>query len=279
MNIYKAPIVPKSLQTPEGLADEAWHFANAIAAGRWKYRNVQQVEHSSKIIESVGEGYNLAEYYGEPIFNEIILSFTALKEYVRTKNGYELLPAYEITSTTSQDITKDEIPDHVLEELIEDAEIEGHPLHEILSDPNSQVSDLKLDTFEDFDIERSQEVTYNINHEGEFDDYTMRYFYSINGANTHEAVYSHSLSQIEWMPIIAADGLAIEHRPIVLQALFEANIESDAREIDASYERFLSDKDFSELTEFGAVGKDVHIRQALGMLSMASSGYIDLRKR
>lgn len=279
MNIDRAPKIAKRLQTPEHLVDEAWHFANTLAAGRWSHERIKEVETIQKIIESVGDDYELDEHYGEAIFDEVIVTFSALKQYVETKRGYVLAPTYSITSSTSQFITKDEIPENVFNQIIHDADDEDHPLNVAIEESGMQTSDLHLDTLEDFDVERTQEVTYLIGHDGEIEEYMLRYFYCIDDINVHEVMYSYSVCDAMWAPISLADGSVLEKKPIVLAALNEAEVDTASKDIDASFDRFLIDEDFQTLTEFSAQPRQEHIRRALGMISLASSGYIDLRKR
>jgi len=275
MNIDRAPNVPKRSLTSERLLDEASRFANGLAAGRWKHQRIQEVQLTRKIVESFGDEYEVDEHSGKAIFDEVTISFSGLKRYVDTKNGEAIVSTYLLTSTTSQDISIEEMPANVLGEILKDASEEGHILY---VDPEE--SDVQpVDLLGDFEIQRNQEVAYEIDEDGELGEYTLRYFYTLDGDAVHETKYSNLEGQIVWNPIILADGTVSERKLFVLPKLNEANIEDEAQNIDASFEKFLSNRDIQELAEFSALPKEEHIRRVLGMIGMVSGGFVGLRKR
>ena len=280
MNIDRVPYVPKRLLTSEHLLDEASEFANTLGAGRWKYDRLKQVGLTRKVIESNGQEYEVGEQYGKAIFDEITISFSALKRYVDTEKGPVAVSTYEIISTTAQDITKEEIPSNILEEIIEDSKDNEHMLY-VEPEESDDVYDSGelaanvINLLDDYEIQRNQEMVYTIDEDGELDDYTLRYFYSLNGESVHEMDYTHSDNQLSWSPIHLADGSINERKPFVLPLLNEANLESEAKGLDASLEEFLTFQDLRELTEFSALPKEEHIRRILGMIGMVSSGIAD----
>ena len=279
MDINKSFNVPKRLHTPEYLVEQANSFANTLAAGRWNSHSIQEVGRISKIIEIIGDEFEMDEHYGSEVINTVTLSFAGMKEFVHTENEYLEVPAYVLTSTTGQEITKDEIPENVLKEIIEEAHIEEHPLHKLLNKDDPQMSDLYLDTFDDFTIERIQQALYTIDHKGEFEDYVLRYFYTIDGENVYEVFYTHSKSEITSIPTMLADGSEGEEKPISLDLLDEDTLEAEVLNIDVSHEKLLDSRDIRELNEFSELPKQEHIRRVLGMISLISSGQVEPRKR
>jgi hypothetical protein len=277
MNIYKSQNFPKRMLTSEHLNDEAWNFANTLAAGRWKHQAIKRVEITRSIIEQFGDGFDLPEHYGEPISNEVVISFMGLKRYMETERGFVMSPTYAIKSTTLQPVNKDEIPEGVVEEMIEDAKEKHHPLREIIRDKGLKVSDLPLNTFEDVDIQRIQEAIYPINHRGEFEDYILRYFYTVNDVNVHEVEYTQSNNEYIWNPVKMADGSLGENKPLILAELNEDSVESAAANFDDSFDKFLIDQNLQELTSYTELPKEEHIRRVLGMISMVSGNFVDLR--
>lgn len=275
MNIDRAPNVPKRSLTSEHLLDEAFRVANGLAAGRWKHQRIREVQMTRKIVESFGDEYEVDEHSGNAIFDEVTISFSGLKRYLDTKNGEAMVSTYLLTSTTSQDISIEEMPANVLGEILKDASEEGHILYVDPEESDAQPVDL----LGDFEIQRNQEVAYEIDEDGELGEYTLRYFYTLDGEAAHETKYSNLEGQIVWNPIILADGTVSERKPFVLSKLNEANIEDEVQNIDASFEKFLSNRDIQELAEFSALPKEEHIRRVLGMIGMVSGGFFGLRKR
>jgi len=275
MDINKERNIPKRLQTTEHLADEVWHLANNLSIGRWRFRDMQQVESMRGVIETLGEELERLDFEIEPVFNQVKLSFVASKLYIVTKRGDPGVPMYKLTSITSQDIEQDEIPADVLADILEDASHEGHALN----DEDGFLGLEPQELLQASELQRNQEVTYMIDYEGEFSDYTLRYFYSIDGVSVHEMEYSHSGREVLWNPIRLADGTVNESKPAVLLSLTNSTIEADVKNIDSSLERFLIERDVNDLAEFAELPNEEHVRRALGMVSMLSSGVIDLRKR
>jgi len=279
MNINKSFNVPKRLHTPEYLLAEAGSFANALAAGRWNNHSIQEVSQTSKIIEVIGDEFDTREIYGNEVINTVTLSFAGIKEFVPIDDEYIEVPSYVITGTIAQAITKDEIPENVLKEIIEEAHIEDHPLRKLLDKDDPQTSDLYLETFDDVEIERIQQGLYTIDYKGDFEDYVLRYFYTIDGDRVYEVFYTHSKNEITSIPTMLADGSEGEEKPIALNPLDEEAVEAEVLNIDASHEKLLDSRDIRELNEFSQLPKREHIRRVLGMISMISSGVVEPRKR
>jgi len=281
MNIDKFPNVNKRLQTPVGLANEAWHFANTLAAGKWRNQAVQEVEVTRRIIEKKGSPLEVDGREAEPIFTEIMISFSALKQYLGTRKSQPGAPLYTVTSTASQVIEKDAIPANVLEEIFEDASEEGHPLHiepeETDDEDNEYETDLEL--IDDFEIERTEQAAYTFDHKGAFEEYTLSYFYSLDGDVVHESAYASLNNEFIWNPIKLGNGPSLESRPFMALNQDEANVDNEVANMDTNLEKFLTLQEFNGLTEFSVVPEQERIRRVLRMISKVSSGFVDLRKR
>jgi len=287
MDINRAPHIAKRLQSPEGLANEAWHFANTLAAGRWGRDEVQGVEISRMITEAVGEVIERSDRDIEPIYNELTIAFSALKHQVDTDKGVFMVPKYSITCATSQNIDKEEIPLNVLNEILNDAETEDHPLKDIFDESKEESSEnlstesreFIIDSLDDMEIQRTQSVDYTISHEGEIEDYRVDYEYKLDETIVHEISYIDSQSQVIWYPIRLADDTVLERRPIMLLTLDELRLKQATQNIDSSIEQFMLNQDLLELSELAALPAEERIRQVLATISLISSGFIDLRKR
>lgn len=270
MNLERSPKIPKRLLNSEHLLAEASAFADVLAAGRWKYPTTKGVQRTDKFIESAGEDYEFDEEFDKVIVNAVTISFSALKRYVETEKGSVAVSTFTVTSTTSQEITKDEIPSNVMSEILEDAK---DPDHLLYIDP--EVSDVDAsDEIEGYDIRRNQEVVYSINNEGEIDDYTLRYYYSLDDESVHELEHSNSDNQILWNPIRLDDGSISERMPFGLADIDEAGIDGETENIDASFMKLLDFQDTQELDAFGALDEEEHIRRVLGMISIVSGGSV-----
>jgi len=272
MDIYKPHHVPKRLKTPDHLVDEAWHLANNLTIGRWNRRNIQRTEMTRSVIEVIGRETELRDQDIEAVFTDITISFSAVKFHSNPKLRDGDFPLYTLASTTSQNIAKSEIPQNVLDEILTDALEEGHPLY----DEPDELSMTPAEKLEGSTLERSQQVVYAIDYEGDFHDYTLGYSYSINSESVHQIDYTHSETRKH---LDAIDGTKDEVRSTEPVTLNGEAIEKDVNNIDSAFEQFIIDREFDNLIEFGGLPKEEHIRRALGMMSMFSSGIIDLRKR
>lgn len=277
MNIYRGVQVPKRFQTPQHLAYDADRFANILAAGRWHQKGVHKVEISRLITETIGEELELAGEEIEPIFNEINISFSAVKRYLETEKGERLVPHYKISSSTSQDIEKQEIPSEVLAEILEDAEeeYEEHPLYDVMEDINVDL-DSVVDNLDDIDIQRTQKDEYTFNHLGEIEEYSTNYSYMFNDAEVYSQEYDDSPWDFSWVPLQFTDSSIVEARPFLLALLNEESIRSETKNLDASFQEFLFDEDMRKITELGGISRQEHTRRIIGMIGMLSTGFIDV---
>ena len=270
MNLERSPKILKRLLTSEHLLAQASGFANVLAAGRWNYPTSQGVQRTDKFIESYGEDYSFDEEFDKVIVNAVTISFSALKRYVDTEKGSVAVSTFTVTSTTSQEITKDEIPSNVMSKILEDAK---DPDHLLYIDPEVSEVDAS-DEIEGYDIRRNQEVVYSINNEGEIDDYILRYYYSLDDESIHKLEHSDSDNQTLWNPIRLDDGSVSERRPFGLADIDEADIDSEAENIDAAFMKLLDLRDTQELDAFSALDEEEHIRRVLGMISIVSGGFV-----
>jgi len=276
MNLERSSKIPERLLNPKHLLGEASDFANVLAAGRWNHLDIQEVEMTRRIVVSSGHEVELLERDTYPIYDAITISFSAIKRYIDThsddpEDSADVVSTYKISSTTSQELSIDEMPSNVLEQILQDAEEPGNLLYR---DPlESDVKPIK--TLDDYSITRNQEVVYEIDHEGEIDDYTLRYFYALGDENVHEIEYTYSDSAIIWSPTRLADGTEGEKKPFALPLLKEYDLESETKNIDHSFEELLKHQDVLEMNEYSLLPQEEHIRRMLGMIGMVSSGIAD----
>ena len=280
MNNGETPRIPSRLLTPSYLADEAWHFANALTMGRWSHEVVQKVTSERSIVEMLGSEYELPGKDVKPIIDELAISFSALKRLADFHGTDKLVPMYKITSTGYQTIDANEIPPAILEEIIEEAQEEDSMVHGLLEDADiTDFSAISVTEFEEFDIQQIHETSYTIDHEGDIEEYSFEHSYSIEDSKVYTLDWSSSDKNFLWSPVMLADGTMKEKKPIVLPLLNKFNLEGDVRELDASIETFMNEHDLSQLDELSSLSKEEHIGRILAMLSMVSSGVVDLRRR
>ena len=286
MDMTRAPRVAKRLQSPEGLANEAWHLANALTAGRWADDTIHSTDKSHSITEVTGVELEEGDRDYEPVYSKLTVAFSALKRYVSTDEGAFMAPTYSITCATSQNIEKEEIPRNVLEEILKDTDDEEHPLYDAFKECGEESSDeLSVESKEsiignldNMEILRTQSIDYSVGYDGEIEDYTIDYGYSLDENIVHEMSYIDSQSQVVWYPIRLADDSVREHRPIVLFTLDEVSLENAAKNIDSSIEQFMTNQDIIELGELSALSKQERIRRVLATISLMSNVVVDLRK-
>jgi hypothetical protein len=289
MNIDRPSNIPKRLRTSEYLAHETWRYANDLAANQWDSDGIERVQNVQTVVEVINTLYDVeavaAEQNGEdedaededakftePVFVQTTLSFLAVKRYFEEEKD---VPFYVVQSETIQGIDKEEIPLHVLDEIADDAEEDGHALHDTMDEGEK----FDINDLEDFSIQRTQKVIYEVDRSGELHDYVISYAYSLDGNSIHEVEYSHSGSEMTWKPTLISEGVPIEGKPLVLPLLTESAIGSEVRDIDISFKEFMSDRDLRELTLFSAQPKQEHIRRILGMLSVLTGNSNGSRRR
>ncbi|MFZ1301574.1 MAG: hypothetical protein WAQ27_03285 [Candidatus Microsaccharimonas sp.] len=276
MELNRSIQIPKRLQTAEQLNEANWNFANVLAMGKWSSNAIDRVGITRTVRESLGAEYELDEAYIQPIMNELTLSFFALKKYVETKDGEDevLIPSYKIISTTSQEIEKLEIPEKVLEEIFEDFDEDEDDDDDRDEDDEDYPINWAKQNLDEFDIHRVQQVEYDIDHEGEIEDYTISYEYLIDDRQVHEVSYTHSSDEYSWAPILLANGTSLEKRPVVLTVLTKDEIKLETKGIDTAFEEFMLEKSLRELTALSGLPKEEHIRRLLSMIGLVSGGFI-----
>ncbi len=297
MNLNKIPNIPKRHRAPDHLASETWHLANALSGGTWDQKEIERVQLTRSIVESIYPTYdveakaeenknslddeNSAEYsegevptHTQPVGSEVTLSFLAVKRYMEYEEG--LVPFYVLQSETTQHIEKEEIPNNVLEEIVEDAGASASALFS-MEDDEDDSSDVV--SFDKYAIHRTQKVLYEIDQYGEIDDYSISYAYSLDGSTVHETEYTNSESGRTWDPVTIADGSSLEGKPFLLPVLNKAAYKREIKNFNDSFIALLAEKELSEAMEFSALPRQEHIRRILGMLGVLSGGIVDLRKR
>lgn len=274
MNIEREfKVSPKKL-TNRQLRNTLWDFANVLAANRWQLDAVPHVELTRSIVESVGFEQIMGQHEVTPIFNEIVISFSATKREAEYRGKVFMLPYYHITSTVLQDIESSEIPRHVLDEMFKEVNDDDyHPVHDLLDDYGIDEDTFSSDNLDDFEIKRQQEASYEIDHNGEIQEYTLSFSYTFDDAVAHEARYDSSSGEFMWAPVPLHDGESLERRPLIVPLLTQQEIETDMQRVDSEFEAFLLEKSLRELTEFSSVPPEEHIRRIMGMVGMVSSGF------
>jgi hypothetical protein len=274
MNIYKGIQIPESHKTPDYLAGEASRFADVLASGRWHQKRIHKVERTQTIVETVGTEYEYDESEIEPIYNEITISFSALKRYFEDEDGPSSVPHYHIESTTAQGIDKHDIPRNVLDEIFANAiEDEGH---DVIDELGIEDDELTEDNLDSFGIQRIQEDGYAFNHLGVIEEYTTSYRYTFDDSVVHEVGHMYEVDEgFMWRPVELSEGSANENKLIGLASLNEASIETALKNFDVGLQEFLIVETHPELRE--VLPEKEHIKRILGMIGMLSNGYVDLR--
>jgi hypothetical protein len=278
MNTERGWRIPKSKQTEEYLTEAAWEFANKLAAGRWGYRSINQVAITRIVSEELGVEVMRTNQDVLPIFTTIELSFRAIKQYIENESGRGSInvPSYTITSTVSQQIDKAEIPKHVLNEMFEDAEEEEAPFYDLIDmhGAEDEGAEWIADNLDEFDLTRSQEVEYDINHDGSLEDYSVRYLYLFDDTVVHTVDYTESSNEVLFVPVQTGSGKVYERRPLVVRNVSEERIPAEIEGIDSEFEKFLMERSLRELTEFTAQPREEHIRRILAMIGLLGSGLV-----
>jgi hypothetical protein len=268
MDIYSAKHIVETPQPPEALHEAAWSFANELANDKWSWRKTHKVEITRSITEVLGEEGALKEFEVEPIYTDITISFSALKRYVYEGRRLYIEPEYNLCSTTSQDITKDEMPRNVLVDIVED----------LMDEDDPQLEEDVETSLDDQDLGRVQEVNYTINKDGNIQHYNLSYSYTIDGNIVHTVEQTESREEVRFTSIRMFDGRALEARPVILAYLNEYGVQSGARDFDDSYNEFLLQQELEKLDELAKIPKEEHTRRALAMIALVSDGFVDLSK-
>jgi len=169
--------------------------------------------------------------------------------------------------------------------IIENADSEWHPLNEVFdtlgetdaSDLSDESKQILFNSLDEFDIQRLQEVNYEIDTDGEIDEHETTFAYTLDEAHVYELSLNSSSQQILWHPMELADGSEGEKRPIALAVLDDDTLEMEVSNIDVSIESFMTNQDIIALAEASRLPKEEHIRRVLAMMSMVSSGLVDYR--
>jgi hypothetical protein len=286
MNFDRPPRLSERKSTPDRLWREAWHFANTLTNGNWSSPQYREVEETRSVIEMLGSEFEIISGTVKPIYNETVLTFNAFKRHVEIEDeeGY-IAPAYDITSSTTQDISVEELPLNVLEEILVDVDEDEHPLEEAFeSCIESSASDLSqesrrilISALGDVLIQRSQEESYSVNERGNIDSYEVRYLYMLDEQNVHEVDYSSLNGELSWQPISLYDGRVVERKPIGLLSIGEEDLESNISTIDDDIEYFLTSEEIYTLSALAELSQKERTRRVLSMLSLVSSGFVDFR--
>gem|GEM_PF-2238021 len=277
MNIEKGWKIPKNHLSPEYLANSLWDFSNALAAGRWNQRKIQRVSINREVVERLGFVEFVGDQEVQPIFNEISISFSAIKRGIEDEGGSFEVPYYKITSTTSQDIDKNDIPSDVLDKIFEDGEEEEHPLHDIMEESDDE-GGFTADDLNMVELRRIQEVEYEINHDGGIEDYEISYAYSFDNTVVHEVGYNLVAARAASAMIPVGNDQINERRPLILPSLDADAIEREVEGFHAELMAFLFEQSEKDLMEFTGQPEEEHRKRILGMISLLSSGFIKLSK-
>lgn len=280
MDIERRLKVPERRLTPAYLTRRLERFSNGISAGRWRSDETAEISISRSLTEQFGEVIEGDEAETLPIRVETTIEFHAEKtplEYA--PDSFVMAPQYTLRSSVSQEVLDDELPPNVIDEILREANGDddgsgvdvNHPLYEIM-DSIDKEGPFSREDFEAFDINCTQETEYEIDCDGEIQDYSTSVSYSIDDIVIHDVGYVRSLEQFQWTPTIMRNGIALERRPISVTELSSERILREVDGIDTEFEAFLMEKSLKELTEFAGVPREEHIRRIIGMIGILSSG-------
>ena len=279
MNIEHSRRVPERQLTEAHLAKRLYDFSNVLANGRWPY-DTYMVETTQCVIEQLGDE---DESDLGPIYNEVTVSFSAARQTLEEDGEMIIVPHYSLTSTISQEIEKAEIPTHVLDAIFKEATEDQESLaYEVLEDAG--FSDLlengtgfgvgdDSDNLDQFEIKRIQELEYSIDHEGKVEDYTVSYAYSFDDVIVHNAVYQLSNSKVLTRPVYGVGGEVIDQQPIYVPHLDADALTGHLATLDTRVETFFTEEALRILETEVDIPQKEHVRRALGMLGVVSSGY------
>lgn len=270
------PVPKRMITDPETLGRVCWNLANELTGKRWVLDSVRHASHR----RSVGEQIGYETYIGDtdilPVENDININFYASK---RTVEGYRGNPmdvgSYRITMTVGQSIGESEVPPYVLDEIFESKREDDDEHDEF----ESVLDDVERDDLDQFDITRELEVTYEITDDGTIETYEQAFTYLIEGEPVHDVTYSSEYGTRVTAPVVlATTGQEVDRRPAMLLYLSDAQLESEVKEIDASWLRFIQEDTLRELASFGAQDQQQHRHQALAMIGLVSSGMYSLQR-
>lgn len=286
MDFDKLPRVSKRAATPRRLALRSWNYANSLANGKWNTPEKHEVENTRSVMEKIGIDIVLEGQDVEAIYNEMTISFRAMKRYVDTEGGEDYLaPLYSFISTTTQDLGVSELPANVLKEILFDVDEQDHPLYEVFekldeesaAEMSGESKNKIMNALDDFNVQRAQEERYQIDENGEVDEYEVRYLYMLDETNVHEVSYSGADRELAWQPVRFDEGEMQERKPLVLSRLTAGDVESDIKSIDASIEQFMTAQEVEALSYLTELPEKERIRRVMSMLSLVSGGFVDLR--
>jgi len=274
MNIYKGIRIPESFQTPDHLVDTAQRYADSLAAGRWRQNTIHKVNISRTIADTMGREAEFEGYTVLPVYNEVSISFSAIKRFIEDGTFSSLVPQFSIKSTVEQEIEKKEIPPNILEAIMRsrDEDDDSDDSDNLMYDTRSGDEDLGMEDLDDLQIMRVQEDEYSFNYLGEIEEYTTLYMYTFDDVVVNEVGFHQKNDDSKWNPVWLHNGVSYENKPSSLKTLSEQSLDEEIVSVDNELRDLLVLDAHPELEQLSTLPKEEHIRRILGMISLVSDG-------
>lgn len=273
MNPEVLRTIPKRMITdPAMLGRICWNLSDRLTAGRWNSKFVRGTDFSRSQSERIGYGTMVADTEIDPTFNDTHIDFYASKNSIENDNGRIIdMASYRLMMSVSQSVGEAEVPPHVLDEIFEDQDEND--------ETDSILDGLERDQLQEVEIMREQTVTYEIRDNGEIESYALTYEYTFDDETVHEIHYDSDMGTRITAPIrLAKTGEVVDVRPAILLYLSEAQLETEIKDMDASWLHFIHETTMGEIASFGAQDQYQHRHQALAMIGLLSSGLFTLRE-
>jgi hypothetical protein len=272
MNPEVLRVIPKRMITnPEVLGRVCWNLSNQLTSGRWNSRSVRDAGYSHSQTERLGFYTLSADSEIEPIYNRTNVDFYASKDSIEEDGGKVFdFATYRLMMSISQSVDQTEIPPVILDEIFAAKDED--------SDYNGVLEDVNRDDMSIVEMMRGQTVTYEITDEGEIESHALSFEYTFDKETVYEMQYDSSEGVRITAPIkIVGTGEVVDERPVIYTSLTNAQIESETKNLDESWVRFIGEMAFKEITSFNEQDQYQHRHQALAMIGLLGSGIFSLR--
>jgi hypothetical protein len=269
MDIDRTNRIPNRHVTSNNLEKRVSSLATALSGGRWFGYKAEGIEVTHTYIErddyeSIDDMHVAEHKKVEPIYTSVSLGFIASREVVTHEGEIYSVPEYVISSTVTQEVHKSEIPEAVLDEIFKEGQ-------------ESDYGEDSGDNLDEFTLKRVQKLTYSIDNQGEIEEYELSYSYLVGDSVVHSAVYSEMDDRFTMEAVRDSNGTAVERKPRSTVELTSDEINEYIASLDSHLERFMLEELEKEKDHVVGMSKEEHIKRALGMIGMISSGYTKRR--
>jgi hypothetical protein len=286
---------PERIYSEKDLKEALDNLADQQSAGMWSLDRVNRVDNERSVYETEGMTPSYMMHEIQPINTLSKITFVAYKRLLRAQDVPYLDSAYILSTTVSQNIEIDEIPESVLLGIVafdnEKDDESGSTMNRILT--GEQIFDHLKDTV----LNRTQQMTYVIDSNGEMEDYKIEVSYSSDGEKIHSMEYpeisddddtdedddgdeldaaleklSEDIDNGENDPVEDLDSM-----PTIAEIISKYNSISkkDLQRLDDYSAMLDTERKFAEMIKEKGSVKVEHIQRLMAMVAMVANGFED----